>query len=145
MPDEDLKVIQAGAVCIGGRAVLIFGAPGRGKSTLALALIDRGGMLIGDDGVSLSVVDGRLHASPPPNIAGKLEIRGVGIVELQASSAPVALMLDLDRSPERLPETIGKRELLGHSVPCLPFDALAPEAALRAEWALKLHGQVMGR
>ncbi|MFM5886059.1 MAG: HPr kinase/phosphorylase, partial [Novosphingobium sp.] len=49
---------QATAVAIGGRGVLIEGAPGSGKSSLALALIDRGAALIGDDGVALAAVNG---------------------------------------------------------------------------------------
>src|SRR3546814_11755709 len=48
------SVIQGSAVAIGGRAVLIIGPPGSGKTSLALALIDRGATLIGDDGVALA-------------------------------------------------------------------------------------------
>ena len=44
------------AVAIGGRALLIDGPPGSGKSSLALALIDRGALLIGDDAVHLSLI-----------------------------------------------------------------------------------------
>ena len=61
------EVRQAGAVAIGGCGLLIEGAPGSGKSSLALALIDRGAALIGDDGVALSLRGGRLWAAPPPN------------------------------------------------------------------------------
>ena len=57
---------QATCVAIGGRAVLIEGEPGSGKSSLALALIDRGAALIGDDGVRLELRGNRLYASPPP-------------------------------------------------------------------------------
>ena len=134
-------LLQASAVAIAGRALLITGKPGSGKSSLALALIDRGASLIGDDGVSLSLrEDGSLLASPPPNIAGMLELRGVGIVTLETAEAPVALLLDLDASPERLPESIATRELLGQAVPAIAFDGGSAHAALRAEWALRLHG-----
>lgn len=135
------QVVQASAVAIRGRGVMLLGKPGSGKSTLALALIDRGAQLVGDDGVQLSRDDDRVLAAPPPNIAGKLEIRGIGIVELEAVSAPLALILDLDSEPERMPQTpIATREYLGHAIPCLPFDARGSEPALRAEWALHLHG-----
>lgn len=138
---EDTLLVQASAVAVEGRALMITGKPGRGKSSLALALIDRGADLIGDDGVRL-VPDGDcLMAAPPPNITGKLEIRGVGLIELSPVSAPLALILDLDGEASRLPpDTLETRNLAGRAIPCLPFDMAAPSPALRAEWALKLHG-----
>ena len=50
---------QFTCVAIKGRGVLIEGAPGSGKSSLALALIDRGAVLVGDDGVTLAAQGGR--------------------------------------------------------------------------------------
>ena len=66
---------QATCVAIDGRAVLIEGHPGTGKSSLALALIDRGAVLVGDDGVTLDRADTRLLASPVPETVGLLEVR----------------------------------------------------------------------
>ncbi|HSF13162.1 MAG TPA: serine kinase, partial [Erythrobacter sp.] len=66
-------VMQASAVAIDGRGLLIEGPPGSGKSSLALALIDRGAGLIGDDAVTVAPESGLLIAAPPPNIAGLLE------------------------------------------------------------------------
>ena len=85
--------------------MLIEGPPGSGKSSLALMLIDRGATLIGDDGVLLEVRDGRLWALPPPNIAGLIEIRNVGIARLPAGEAPVALVVRLDPAAARQPES----------------------------------------
>ena len=127
-------------VAIGGRAVLIRGAPGSGKSSLALALIDRGAVLVGDDGVTLESREGRLWALPPPNIAGMIEIRNVGLVRLPTCSAPLALVLRLNPEAPRYLEAAGRTELAGHS---LPLVALYPDTAslpLRAEFALKQHG-----
>lgn len=126
-------------VAIGGRGVLIEGAPGSGKSTLALELIDRGAVLVGDDGVALDLRGETLWAAPPPNIAGKLEIRGVGIVDLPCSEAPVALSLLLAEAAPRLPEP-GSGEWLGRAIPRLDFRARAPAAAIRAEYALARFG-----
>ncbi|ALE17069.1 HPr kinase / phosphorylase [Altererythrobacter epoxidivorans] len=140
MSDHFSIVSGVSAVAIDGRAILIEGKPGSGKSSLALAIIDRGAMLIGDDGIRIDTSGNRSIALPPPNIAGKLEIRGVGIVELPTGSAPIALILDLDGSPERLPDTLVMRTMGNVAIPVLPFDAKAPNAALRAQWALKLHG-----
>ncbi|NCP14925.1 MAG: serine kinase [Sphingomonadales bacterium] len=136
-------VLQASAVAISGRAVLIEGPPGSGKSSLALALLDRGAGLIGDDGVTLTVQGKCLIATPPPNIAGLLEVRGVGLVRHDlAEPAPVALILTLGGpAPERLPATpIVRRTIAGIAVPVLPFDPGTTVAGLRAEWALAVHG-----
>lgn len=138
-------VMQAGAVVIAGRAVLIEGPPGSGKSSLALALIDRGAGLIGDDAVTLKAKSGRLIASPPPNIAGLLDVRGVGLARLPvAPPAPVALILTLGGpQPERLPQTpLPTRAIAGVAVPVLAFDPGPIAPAPRAEWALRIHGHV---
>jgi hypothetical protein len=136
-------VLQASAVAIEGRALLIEGEPGSGKSSLALALIDRGAGLIGDDAVALSVNGARLIAVPPPNIAGLLEVRGVGLVTMPcAPPAPVALILTLGgEPPTRLPETpLATRLVEGITIPVLAFDPGLLAPALRAEWALRMHG-----
>jgi serine kinase of HPr protein (carbohydrate metabolism regulator) len=122
------------------RAVLIEGPPGSGKSSLALALIDRGAVLVGDDGVALDLREGRLWASPPPNISGKLEIRNVGIVDLPAVEAPVALVLRFDEAAPRYVEQAEQAELLGRTLPLIRLWPGAPALALRAEWALRLRG-----
>ncbi|MCZ8325170.1 MAG: HPr kinase/phosphatase C-terminal domain-containing protein [Sphingomonadaceae bacterium] len=135
------RTIQAGCVAIDGRAVLILGEPGLGKSSLALALIDRGGVLVGDDGVTLAAQDGRLIASPPPNIAGLIEVRNVGLITLPtASGVPVALALMLDPAAERLAEAAEVFELDGASVPMLRLWPGSPVLALRAEAALRRWG-----
>lgn len=133
-------VYQAGAVAIGGRALLIEGAPGTGKSGLALALVDRGATLIGDDGVTLSRKGDRLQVSPPPNTAGLIEVRNVGIVTLATTHAPAALVVRLDAAAPRYvekPETI---DLLGRTIPLLRLRPDAWPLPLRAEWALAQHG-----
>lgn len=139
-------VLQAGAVAIGGRALLIDGVPGSGKSSLALALIDRGAGLIGDDGVTLRAEGGLLIAAPPPNIAGLIEVRGVGLVALPvAPPAPVALVLTLGGpAPARLPAApLPRRLIAGIAVPMLAFDPGPLAPAVRAEWALRTHGLVI--
>jgi serine kinase of HPr protein (carbohydrate metabolism regulator) len=134
------EVRQATAIAIDGRAVLIEGAPGSGKSSLALALIDHGAALIGDDGVTLDVRDGRVWAAPPPNTAGLLEVRNVGIVKLKTGEAPVALVLRLDLEAPRYVEQAERVELLGQAIPWLRLRPDAWPLPLRAEWALMQHG-----
>ena len=130
-----MTLIHATAVAIGGRAVLLTGASGRGKSDLALRLIDRGAVLIADDQVRL---DDALRASPPPTLAGLIEVRGVGIIALPwVEGVAVALIADLDAVPERLPEPM-TRLLLGRAVAVVALAAHEASAPLKLERALRL-------
>ena len=131
---------QASCVAIEGRGVLIEGPPGSGKSSLALGLIDRGATLVGDDGVLLETRADRLWALPPPNIAGLIEIRNVGLATLPAEPAPVALVLRLDPAAPRQPERAEEVLLAGVTVPLVRLWPDTSALPLRAEWALALHG-----
>jgi serine kinase of HPr protein (carbohydrate metabolism regulator) len=131
---------QASCVAIGGRGVLIEGPPGSGKSSLALALIDRGATLVGDDGVLLEQREGRLWALPPQSIEGLLEIRNVGLARLPALPAELVLALRLDLEAPRHIETAEWIDLAGGRLPLVRLWPGSPVLALRAEWALALHG-----
>ena len=132
---------QGTAVAIGARAILIEGAPATGKSSLALALIDRGATLVGDDGVTLAVDQGRLLASPAPAIAGLLEVRNVGLLRYPvAEHVPVALVLRLDHAAQRLPDGAETITLLGCAVPLIQLWPDSPVLALRALAALSQFG-----
>lgn len=132
-------VANVTCVALAGRGLLIIGAPGRGKTSLALALIDRGAVLVGDDGIMVEQGPDRIWAHPPRNIAGKLEIRGVGIATLPTSSAPLCLALDLDEEPERYPQP-KSWTFQGQPLPRLAFRGGDSLQAIRAEYALQLHG-----
>ncbi len=122
------------------RAVLLTGRSGSGKSDLALRLIDRGAMLVADDYTDLRAFDGRLLAMPPARIAGRIEIRGLGIVTLpHKAEAEVSLVAVLDVPPERMPEPDAVT-LAGVALPRValaPFEASAP---IKLERALDLGG-----
>lgn len=133
---------QATCVAIAGRGLLIEGPPGSGKSSLALALLDRGARLVGDDGVMLEMREDRLWASPAPRTAGLLEVRNVGLVNFQATSAPVALIVRLDPEAPRFVEQAGEVMLSGTALPVIALWPDSPVLALRAERALALHGLI---
>jgi serine kinase of HPr protein (carbohydrate metabolism regulator) len=134
------SLIHASCVAIGGRAVLLAGRSGAGKSDLALRLVDRGALLVSDDYTELRRSGDRLLARAPAAIAGRIEVRGVGIVEMEtAADVRVCLHADLDRRPERLPEAAAIR-LAGLDVPGIALSALEPSAPLKLEQALVRFG-----
>ncbi len=130
--------IHASCVAIGGAGVLIEGAPGSGKSDLALRLIDAGATLVADDRVHLTRRSRALLASGPAPLAGLTEVRGVGIVRLaHASEIAVRLVVMLtDMQPERLPEPT-TRTLAGVTVPAIALAAFEASAAAKVRVALK--------
>ena len=129
MPDAGL-LLHATSVAVGGRAILLTGLSGSGKSDLALRLIDAGGVLIADDQTRLTRREARLIASAPAEIKGLIEVRGLGIVSVPTEAeAPVALAVDLVEAErvERLPvpdwaEFLGLRV---RRIKLAPFEASA--------------------
>ncbi len=97
---------HASCVAHQGKGVLICGASGSGKSGLALQLMALGAELVADDRVILKAEDGEMLASAPAQIAGKIEARGIGILNAKAlPSAPVHVVIALDHAEKaRLPE-----------------------------------------
>lgn len=132
------ETLHATCVALGDDAVLLTGRSGAGKSDLALRLIDRGWSLVSDDYTHVVAVDGAVVASPPATIAGRIEIRGIGIVALpHRPTARVVLRCDLDRPVERMPahrtETVA-----GVALPCFALSGLEPSAPLKLERMLHM-------
>jgi serine kinase of HPr protein (carbohydrate metabolism regulator) len=131
------ETVHASTVAIDGRAVLITGPSGSGKSDLALRLLDRGFTLVSDDQTVVRRDGDRLIASAPPQIAGKLEIRGIGIVEMEVQTdIPVALLVELTSDIQRLPDDSRERPVLGVPLPLIGIDAMAASAPSKVALAL---------
>ena len=126
--------IHACAILVGAGALLIRGPAGAGKSRLALELIQAGASgrlafvrLIADDRVHVAAAHGRLIARAPVNLAGLLEIRGIGIRRVPYEPmAVVRLVVDLVTAAERMPQAAAtEAEIDGVRLPRL---AVAPGA-----------------
>lgn len=132
------ETLHASCVAIGGRAVLIQGPSGSGKSDLALRLIDRGAVLVSDDYTIVRRTDGELLAVSPPNITGMIEVRGVGLMSMPSvPDVPVALIVSLTAQVERLPDELRMRTLAGVDVPTADVIAHEPSAPVKVELLLK--------
>ena len=129
--DHDGHLLHGSCVAYGGRALLIVGASGAGKSELALSLMAFGAELVADDMTWLHRATTALLASAPETIAGQIEARGLGV--LRAVAAPpteVSWAVHLCETP---PPRLGTRSevtLLGRA---LPFWKVQPHAALAAQ------------
>ena len=131
------ETVHASTVAIDGRAVLISGPSGAGKSDLTLRLLDRGFTLVSDDQTIVRREGDKLIASAPPSIAGKLEIRGIGIIDMDTvADVPVALLVELTSDFQRLPDDNRERPLLGVPLPLVSIDAMAASAASKVVLAL---------
>ncbi len=131
------ETIHASCVAIDGRAVLITGPSGSGKSDLTLRLLDRGFSLVSDDQTIIKKVGTRLTATAPPTIRGKLEIRGIGIVTMPpVDDQPVALVVELTSDIQRLPDDSRDRPIMGLPVPLISVDAMTASAASKVALAL---------
>lgn len=150
-------VLGAASAPFGGPvdgAVLLLGESGVGKSDVALRLIAMGASLLSDDQTALFAEGDKLFAESVSSLHGRIEIRGVGIVELEAAGpAPVilAVMLNAHGQIPRLPESLryapsGPLEAL-EGPPLLhlsPFEAATPAKIAAAAAAISRGAFVAG-
>ena len=142
-PTQQPLLIHATTVALGTRAVLIRGPSGSGKSDLALRFLSAQGALpdeqqsrclVADDQTDLSRDGNHLIARCPPSIAGRIEVRGIGIVEIRETrpEATVVAVVDLVDQPAQVPRMPLARvteTYLGLTIPLFtlcPFEASAP-------------------
>ncbi len=131
------QLVHASCVAIKGRAILIIGPSGSGKSDLALRLIDRGARLVSDDQTHVRLENGRLLASPPKTIQGMVEVRGLGIRAMEwEADVPLAVAIELGAAVERFPLEPRALTLAGQDLPLVALVASHAPPPLRADFAL---------
>ena len=133
--------VHGTAVELAGVGVLLRGTSGSGKSDLALRLIDGGALLVADDRTLLRREGGLLLASAPPTIAGRLEVRGIGILTVPSvASSVLRLVVDLvaPGAVERLPEARFAR-LLGLDLPLISLAPFEASAVAKLRLAARTH------
>jgi HPr kinase/phosphorylase len=101
----ETALLHASSVAVDGRGVLILGASGSGKSSLALQLIAQGAQLVCDDQTELHRDGAALIARAPARLANMIEARGLGLLHSPAlAQAAIELIVDLDQiETQRLP------------------------------------------
>ena len=144
---EARELVHGTCVALGKRAALLRGPSGAGKSDLALRFLALPGdgehrpLLVADDQVFVTPNgNGELVASAPHTIAGKIEVRGVGIVEVPSlAQAEVTLVCDLVGAgdvPRLPPEPWERTVIAGVRVRRLKLDPFEPSAPLKLKMAL---------
>ncbi|TNE43989.1 MAG: aldolase [Sphingomonadales bacterium] len=138
------ELIHANCVVIGDYAALLIGPSGSGKSDLSLRLIDRGAILVSDDYTRLHLDEatGSVIARPPETIAGRMEVRGLGILAMPyREQAPVALVVALvaegEPAVERLPMAQRSHSLCGRTIPLVRLNAMEASVPIKLEYALR--------
>jgi serine kinase of HPr protein (carbohydrate metabolism regulator) len=135
--------VHASVVALDGHGILIRGASGSGKSSLLLSLLDgspAAATLVADDRAHVTVEGDRILASVPEAIAGKLEIRGIGIVQRSyVASVAVDLVVDLlplEECPRMPSEEESQVILEGVALPRIFVATGAHDGAARVRAAL---------
>jgi serine kinase of HPr protein (carbohydrate metabolism regulator) len=147
LPDA-AELVHGTCVALGRSAALLRGPSGSGKSDLALRflfLARRGPAalepptLVADDQVRVRREGAGLLVEAPPALRGKLEVRGLGIVDMKfASRAELVLVADLVAAGEveRMPDADAWVSLLGVDVPAIRLVAAEPSATIKLALAL---------
>jgi len=131
-------MVHGSAIAIHGSGVLLLGPSGSGKSDLALRLVDRGAKLICDDVVHIENNNSLPQLACVPNIAGKIEVRGIGICPIDfVDSAPLRLVVQLAQHVDRMPPEHQRITIAGYSTPIFKLSPFQPSSAIKVEWALR--------
>ena len=145
--DGGVDHLHATAIAVGDRAIIFRGASGSGKSDLALRclavpmsqLVSAPARLVADDRVFVTRDGLSLMVSAPTALLGRLEVRGLGILQVDpVQVAKATLIVDLvdKASIERFPDPWPVADLLGLRLPKLWISAFEASAPLKVLMAL---------
>lgn len=138
---DSMNLVHGTCIAIGPSGILLRGIAGSGKSDLALRLLGQthlGAKLVADDQVQLTRRGDALWAQAPAQIAGLMEVRGIGILRMAAAvvAAEVRLRLVLDLCAPGAQDTVPRMPEAAHCTidgidlplyPCVPLEASAPD------------------
>jgi hypothetical protein len=139
-------IVYGTCVALGDRAVILEGPPGSGKSDLALRFImqtpqEMSPALVSDDQVALVLDNARLIASPPETIAGKIEVRGLGILPMPYRAGVrlclIAELCEPDRVSRMPPSPPRARQIGGLTLPVMQIAPFEASAHLKLRLALQ--------
>jgi serine kinase of HPr protein (carbohydrate metabolism regulator) len=135
-------------VALGPYAAILLGRPGTGKSDLALRFIHKAlpadfgaPCLVADDQVAIRRNGGSLFASPPASIAGRIEVRGLGLIDMpyrDEAELVLAIALTPGRAEPRLPDLAETQDFAGLALPKLRLEPFAASAPLKLALALRM-------
>lgn len=132
--------VHGTSVALGDDGILLRGPSGSGKSDLALRLIDEGARLVADDQTELERRGEDIAMSSPASIAGRMEVRGLGILRVPSTAtAPLRLVIDL--VPAGVVERLPERQtcvLLGKALPLMALNPFEASAAAKLRLALRV-------
>ncbi len=134
-----MDLIHATSISISSKGVLIRGASGMGKSDLAFRLMNLGATLISDDYTNVAVAKDKVILSPPNNIEGKIELRGIGIVTVPfKTKCALKLIIDLVK-PNYIPRLPDQNliEFEGHKIPSYQFSSFETSTPEKIHFLLK--------
>ncbi|MEK6541911.1 MAG: aldolase [Pseudomonadota bacterium] len=93
------QIVQGTAVALNGRAILLIGSPGVGKSELAMALIEQGAQFVADDLVHLCALGDKIMANMVQGRQHQMSLREIGLVDMEQAVSPVPLALVIELAP----------------------------------------------
>lgn len=145
---QDGELIYGTCISLRADAAILKGASGSGKSDLALRFIfgtpaELGPALVADDQIHVVAKDGQLIASAPATIAGRIEVRGIGIVSVphreQARVRLIVQLVDYDDVPRLPPSPLPSETVCGIALPVLSLAPFESSAHLKLMLALQRH------
>lgn len=140
---------QLHATCVAhdGSGVLLRGPSGSGKSDLALRLINAGWNLVADDRVNLRLLDGCIVATAPSELKGLIEVRGIGVLRVNAvKEVPLKVVCELvtPAEVERLPDSTSTK-ILDYSLDSIFIAPFQISAVIKVQLALKVSNGIIMR